>query len=222
MKRVLMFAAPLTRHIPLACLAGILLVVSYDMGEWREIPAVVKLGPAEGAVWSITCALTVLADLTVAVEAGMILAALLYIRRVTTTTTVARVTPDYVRTGLAHSLQMQPIPDDVAIYRIHGPFLFGSIDKLLALEAEVSSLPTVVVLRLRNMTAIDGTGLHAIERFADVLHESGRTLLLCGMRDQPARMMARAEFHRHVGGENMLPSVEAALARAQILLAAGV
>ena len=217
---VLVFAALLTRHVPLAILAGILMVVSYDMGEWREIPGVIKLGPAEGAVWSITCALTVLADLTVAVEAGMILAALLYIRRVTTTTTVARVTADYVRKGMSHSLQVQEIPDDVAIYRIHGPFLFGSTDKLLALETEASSLPKVVVLRLRNMTAIDGTGLHAIERFADVLHQSGRTLLLCGMRDQPAIMMERAEFHRHIGDENMLPSLEAALAHARVLLSA--
>ena len=68
------------------------------------------------------------------------------------------------------------------------------------------------------MTAIDGTGLHAIERLADVLHQSGRELLLCGMRDQPARMMARAEFHRHVGDENMLPSVGAALERARAIL----
>ena len=86
---ILLFAAPLARHIPIAMLAGILLIVAYDMGEWREIPDVIKLGPAEAAVWGITFALTVLADLTVAVEAGMILAALLYIRRVTTTTTVS-------------------------------------------------------------------------------------------------------------------------------------
>ena len=218
---VLLFAVPLTRHIPLAILAGILVIVAYDMGEWREIPGVIRLGPAEAAVWGITVMLTVLADLTVAVEAGMILAALLYIRRVTTTTTVARVTADYVERGRAHSLQGHSIPDDVAIYRIHGPFLFGSTDKLRDLEAEIPSLPPVVVLRLRNMTAIDGTGLHAVERFAEVLRGSGRTLLLCGMRDQPARMMERAEFHQHIGDENMLPSLEAALERARTLLNSG-
>ena len=217
---VLVFAAPLTRHIPLAILAGILMIVAYDMGEWREIPGVIGLGPAEAAVWSITGVLTVLADLTVAVEAGMILAALLYIRRVTTTTTVARVTGDYIDQGRAHSLQTQSIPADVAIFRIHGPFLFGSTDKLLDLEPDIPSLPPVVVLRLRNMTAIDATGLHAVERFADALHETGRTLLLCGMRDQPARMMERAEFHRHIGDENLLPSLEAAIARANALLGA--
>jgi SulP family sulfate permease len=215
---ILVFAAPLAQHVPLAMLAGILLIVSYDMGEWREIPDVVRLGPAEAAVWGITFALTVLADLTVAVEAGMILAALLYIRRVTTTTTVARVTPEYIRHGRAHSLQLHDVPDEVAIYRIHGPFLFGSTDKLRELEREIQTLPTVIILRLRNMTAIDGTGLHALEAFADALHRSGRSLLLCGMRDPPARMVQRAEFHRHIGTENMLPSVREALDRARVLL----
>jgi sulfate permease, SulP family len=218
---VLLFAAPLARHIPLAILAGILMIVAYDMGEWREIPEVLKLGAAEAAVWCITFALTVFADLTVAVEAGMILAALLYIRRVATTTTVARVTPEYILHGRPHSLQLQDIPENVAIYRIHGPFLFGGTDKLRELERDVAHLPSVVILRLRNMTAIDGTGLHALEHFADVLHASGRVLLLCGMRDQPARMMKRAEFHQHIGDDNLLPTAEAALDRARCLLANG-
>jgi SulP family sulfate permease len=215
---VLLFAAPAARHIPLAVLAGILLIVAWDMGEWREIPEVVRLGPAEAAVWGTTFALTVLADLTVAVEAGMILAALLYIRRVTTTTTITRVTADDVRAGRRHSLQLHPVPDGVAVYRIHGPFLFGSTDKLGDLEREIPGLPGVVILRLRNMTAIDGTGLHALEHLADTLRHSGRTLLLCGMRDQPARMMRRADFHEHIGEENLLPSVEAALQRARQLV----
>jgi len=215
---VLLVAAPLARHVPLAILAGILLIVSYDMGEWREIPDVVRLGPAETVVWGITFALTVLADLTVAVEAGMILAALLYIRRVTTTTTVTRVTSEYIREGRPHSLQLQELPDGVVIYRIHGPFLFGSTDKLLDLEREMTTLPKVVILRLRNMTAIDSTGLHALERLADVLHQSERWLLLCGMRDQPARMMERADFHQHIGDNSLFPSVESALERARVLL----
>jgi SulP family sulfate permease len=215
---ILLFAAPLARHIPLAILAGILMIVAYDMGEWGEIPEVVKLGPAEAVVWLITFALTVLADLTVAVEAGMVLAALLYIRRVTTTTTVARVTPEYIDNGRAHSLQLHDIPENVTIYRIHGPFLFGATDKLVELERDLPDFPKVVILRLRNMTAIDGTGLHALEHLADVLHATGRTLILCGMRDQPARMMARAEFHEHIGDANLAPTIEAALRRAREVL----
>ncbi len=218
---VLVFAASLARLIPLAVLAAILMIVAYDMGEWREIPAVLKLGRAESAVWFITFALTVFADLTVAVEAGMILAMLLYIRRVTSTTTVARVTPEYVQSGIAHSLQMHRLPDDVSVYRIHGPFLFGSADKLDIIESELAALPPVVILRLRNMTAIDATGLHALEHLSERLHASGRTLLLCGMRSQPAGMMARADFHEHIGDANIVETFEDAVARARELLEPG-
>ena len=216
---VLLVAAPLAGHVPLAILAGILMIVAYDMGEWREIPDIVRLGRSEVAVWLITFALTVLADLTVAVEAGMILAALLFIRRVSATTTVARVTPEYVTRGVAHSLQLQQIPEGVAIYRIHGPFLFGATDKLEDIEEDLDDLPPVVILRLRNMTAIDATGVHALEHLADRLHATGRTLLLCGMQNQPKAMMDRAEFHEHIGDENILPSAEAALVRAREVLA---
>ncbi len=215
---VLLFAAPLAKHIPLCVLAGILMVVAYNMGEWSEIPAIMKLSKADIAVWLITFALTVLADLTVAVEVGMILAALLYIRKVTTTTTVARVTPEYVKSGFAHSLQTNEIPEGVAAYRIHGPFLFGATDKLSVIDEEFETLPKVVMLRLRNMTAIDATGLNALENLADKLHASGRHLVMCGIRDQPANLMARAEFHQHIGDENIQPTLEAAVRRAREIL----
>jgi SulP family sulfate permease len=202
---ILLFAAPLAASVPMAVLAAILLVVAYNMGEWREIPELWKQGWTDRIVWLWTFALTVLADLTVAVEAGMIIAALLYIRRVSATTTVSRVTPDYIRRGRVHVLQDKAIPDYVTIFRIHGPFLFGSTDKLAAVT-HAGELAPIVVLRLRNMTAIDGTGLRAIQDLADSLHASGRTLLLCGAPPQPAQLMDEAEFHRHVGAENTCPT----------------
>ena len=211
---LLLAAAPLAAAVPMAALAAILLVVAYNMGEWREIPELWKQGWTDRLVWLVTLVLTVLADLTVAVEAGMILAALLFIRRVAVTTTVSRVTPDYVERSRAHVLQGKSIPPYVTIYRIHGPFLFGSTDKLTDVIDQVSELTPIVVLRLRNMTAIDATGLRAIQDFADALHRTGRTLLLCGAPPQPAKLMADAEFHRHVGDANILPSLDAALARA--------
>jgi SulP family sulfate permease len=210
---ILLFAAPLAAAVPMAVLAAILLVVAYNMGEWREIPELWKQGWTDRIVWLWTFALTVLADLTVAVEAGMIIAALLFIRRVSATTTVSRVTSDYIRRGRAHVLQDKAIPDYVTIFRIHGPFLFGSTDKLAAV-AQAGELTPIVILRLRNMTAIDATGLRAIQDLADSLRASGRELLLCGALPQPAHLMDEAEFHRHVGAENILPHVEAALTRA--------
>lgn len=216
---MLLFAAPLAKHFPLGVLSAILILGAYNMGQWAEIPQIWRLSRADKAVWLITFALTVFADLTVAVEAGMILAALLYIQKVTSTTTVSRVTEEYIEEGTKHSLQGVQIPDGVAIYRIHGPFLFGSTDKLDLITDDLEALPPIVILRLRNMTAIDATGLSSLEALADQLRVSGRTLVLCGLRDQPAKLLARAEFSRHLGEANIQPSVSAALNRARELLA---
>jgi SulP family sulfate permease len=211
---ILLFAAPLASFIPLAVLSAILFVVAYNMGEWREIPELLKLSPLEIGTWLITFALTVFADLTVAVEAGMILAALVFIRKVTATTKVSRVTTEYIEHGRAHSLQDKIIPSFVTVFRIHGPFLFGAADKLDNVLLQLSTLTPVIILRLRNMTAIDATGLQALENFADQVCNSGRGLILCGAPEQPSRLMQKAEFEDHVGRENICKDVAEALARA--------
>lgn len=212
---ILLAAAPLARFIPLATLAAVLFVVAWNMGEWREIGGVLKLSKADIAVWAATFALTVVTDLTVAVGVGMGLAALLYIYRIAETTTVEKVTKEYLREGQAHILQDKEIPESVAILRIHGPFLFGATQRLEEATEDLSGFPAIVILRLRNMTALDATGLYALETFAERLRVSGRTLLLCGARNQPAALLARADFVEEVGQENILPNVQAALARAR-------
>ncbi|HLJ54782.1 MAG TPA: STAS domain-containing protein, partial [Chthonomonadaceae bacterium] len=214
---VLIVAAPLARFIPLATLAAVLFVVAYNMGEWREIGGILRLSKADKAVWAVTFGLTVFADLTVAVEVGIGLAALLYIYRIAETTTVSTVTDEYIESGRAHTLQDKEVPPHVSILRIHGPFLFGTTDKLADETADLDRLERVVVLRLRNMTAIDGTGLHALEVLSDRLRKAGKTLLLCGARDQPARLLHRVDFVDHIGERNILPHVEAALDRAREL-----
>jgi SulP family sulfate permease len=214
---VLLVAAPLAAYIPMPVLASILLVVSWNMGEWHEIPKLLKLTKTDISVWFVTFALTVFADLTFAVEVGMILAALLYIRRVSTTTTVSEVTGEYVESGRAHILQDKQIPPYVTIFRIHGPFLFGVTDKISLVTENVTALPPIVIVRLRNMTAIDATGIHALEELAQALRRSGRTLLLCGAREQPAALMQAADFHEHVGERNICPNIGAALERAKEL-----
>jgi SulP family sulfate permease len=211
---ILVVAAPLARYIPLATLSAVLFVVAYNMGEWREIGTILRLSKADIAVWAATFALTVLADLTIAVEVGMLLAALLYIYRISQTTTVSAVTEEYIRDGRAHVLQDKQVPWYVAILRIHGPFLFGTTEKLADATSDVSVFPPIVILRLRNMTALDATGLHALELLARRLRASGRTLLLCGARDQPAALLRRADFVDHIGCENILPNIDAALQRA--------
>jgi sulfate permease, SulP family len=212
---ILLFAAPLVSHVPLAVLAGILMVVAYNMGEWREIPQLLKLTKTDISVWLVTLALTVFADLTVAVEAGMILAALLFIGRVAATTTVSQVTDEYVQDGRMHILQDKDIPYYATIFRIHGPFLFGATDKIAAVTENIHTLPPVVILRLRNMTALDATGLFAIEEVARELQATNRVLILCGAREQPANLIHQAEFKEVVGAENICDNVQAAIRRAE-------
>ena len=217
---VLLAAAPLAGFIPMPVLAAILLMVSYNMGEWHEIPKLMRLTKTDISVWVVTFALTVFADLTLAVEVGMILAALLFIRRVATTTTVSMVTPEYVEAGRPHSLQDKRIPPEVAVFRIHGPFLFGTTDKISAITENLERLPPIVAIRLRNMTAIDSTGIRALEDLASELKDSGRTLILCGAREQPSELMQAADLDEHIGPENVCPNIEAALERARAILAA--
>jgi len=214
---ILCFATPLAKDVPLAALSAILFVVAWNMGEWAEIPEILKLSRSDISVWLLTFALTVFADLTIAVEAGMILAALLFIRKVSATTTISEITEEDIEAGRVHTLQDREIPDYVSAFRISGPFLFGTTDKLEEITANFDQLAPVVLLRLRNMTAIDATGLQAIEDLADRLRESGRTLVVCGARGQPALLMRKAEFDQHVGHENICASISTALERAREL-----
>ena len=212
---ILLFAAPLVSYVPMAALAGILMIVAYNMGEWREIPQLLKLTKTDISVWLVTFALTVFADLTVAVEAGMILAALLFISRVASTTTVSQVTDDYVEDGRMHILQDKDIPYYATIFRIHGPFLFGATDKISAVTENIHKLPPVIILRLRNMTALDATGLFAIEEVARQLQASKRTLILCGAREQPSQLIHQGEFAEVIGEQNICGNVQEALRRAE-------
>lgn len=212
---ILLFASKLVSFVPMTVLAGILMVVSYNMGEWREIPSLLKLTKTDISVWLVTFALTVFADLTVAVQAGMILAALLFISRVAATTTVSQVTDDYVEDGRVHILQDKDIPYYATIFRIHGPFLFGATDKIDVVTENLHALPPVVILRLRNMTALDATGLFALEEVARTLKTSGRELILCGAREQPLILIQQSEFASLIGPENICQNVQDALTRAE-------
>ena len=209
---IILFAAPLARFIPLGTLAAVLFVVSYNMGEWREIPMILRQDRKDISVWIITFALTVVADLTIAVEVGMMLAALLYIYQVSQTTVVAPLTAEAIEKGKSHRLQDKEIPHYVSIFHIQGPFLFGAAEKLN--DVEVKGLKTIVLLRLRYMTALDATGLHAIEQFYERLHASGRSLILCGTRGQPKKLLYTSNLTRLMGARNLMPNITSALSRA--------
>jgi SulP family sulfate permease len=214
---VVVAAAPLARYIPLPTLAGILMVVSYRMGEWKEIAPILRLSSADRLVWGATFALTVFADLTVAVEVGMVLAALLYIHSVSSTTTVGSVTDETLGDGEPRVITDKYIPSYCSVVRIRGPFLFGATEKLESATADINKFGQIVVLKVTYMTAIDGTGIHSLETLAKRLHDSGRSLVICGAQAQPAELIQRSKLLKLLGRRNVQPHLDAALERAAII-----
>jgi sulfate permease, SulP family len=212
---VLLFAAPLAGYIPMPVLATILMMVAWNIGDWKEIPDVFRMSLTDTSVWLVTLLLTVFADLTQAVEVGMALAALLFIRRVATTTDVAQVTDEFVARTRPDMLQDKEIPPYVAVFRVTGPLLFGSTDKLDIVIDQIDRLPPIVILRLRYMTAVDATGLQAIEDLADTVHRTNRVFLVSGAREQPRELMRKARFDQHIGRDNYCATYDDALERAR-------
>jgi SulP family sulfate permease len=159
-----------------------------------------------------------MADLTTAVEFGMILAALTFIRSVAETTSVSPVTKDYILTGRAHVLHDKHIPKYVEVFTVQGALLFGASQKLEVIIRGMHALPPVVILRLRGMSAIDSTGLGAIEDVAARLHDSGRHLLLCGAKEHPARLIHQPVFEEKIGAENICSNIQDALNRAEEIM----
>ena len=214
---IILFAAPLARFIPLGTLAAVLFIVAYNMGEWREIPMILRLSGKDISVWLITFILTVVADLTIAVEVGMVLASLLYIYQVSRSTVVAPLTTEALEKARDHIIQDHNIPHYVSMFHVQGPFLFGSAEKLNQLATSIDKLQPIVILRLRYMTAIDATGIYAIEQFYEKLHTSGRTLLLCGARGEPRKLILTSNLPRRIGARNILPNIRSVLHRAEVI-----
>jgi SulP family sulfate permease len=199
----------------LGTLAAVLFVVAYNMGEWKEIPIILRLDRKDIAVWLITFILTVVADLTIAVEVGMMMAALLYIYQVSKTTVVAPLTTETIGLAKNHFVQDQTIPAFISMFHIQGPLLFGAAEKLKQLAYNLEGLQPIVILRMRYMTAIDATGLYAIEQFHEQLHASGHTLIICGLRGQPKRLVYTSNLLRLIGARNVMPNIRSALSRAE-------
>jgi sulfate permease, SulP family len=139
----------------------------------------------------------------------------LFIRKVSRTTTVSNLTEREVEDGRLHVLHDKHVPPYVTVYRIYGPLLFGASDKLHKITDQVAGLPPIVILKLRHMTAIDATGLRAIEEVAARLQSTGRVLIVCGAQPQPAALMSAGDFAAHVGAANLCPDTTEALRRAR-------
>ena len=213
---IVLIAAPLAKFIPLTVLAAVLIVVAMNMGDWAEFRVLHRHTKSDAAVFLVTFVLTVLFDLTVAVEVGMLLAAGLFIKRVTDTTQVAMLDE-----GGAAAFGHEPaieVPRGVLVYRVFGALLFGAADKLDSVIRRTGTDTKVVVLHMATVTALDATALNALERLHEKLHRHKKHLVLSGPHTQPYVLMDRVGFLDRVGPENVAGDLNAAIARARDLV----
>ncbi len=215
---IVLVAAPLAKFVPLAVLSAILVAVALRMGEWREFARLRKIPRADAAVFLATFLLTIVFDLTVAVEVGMLLAAMLFIKRVSETTVVSRVTSDNEDEGERHSISGKEIPEGVTIYRIAGPFLFGAADKLEDALVAASAVPRIVILRMRSVTSMDATALNALEMLVSKIRAHKGHVIVCGAHTQPYFMMTQAGFLDELGEDHVAADVDEALTLAKRIL----
>ena len=211
---IVLLAAPLASHVPLATLAAILLFVAWNMGEWSEFARLRQFSLQYRVVMLSTFLLTVIVDLTVAVQIGMVLAALFFIHRISTLTTIEPVAGDVAGA---------PVPGGVAAFRIFGSLFFGAVGKLEALteSAPGREAPRVLVLDLHRVINLDSTCLDTLEGINRGLRKRGATLVLCGANEHPLSLMRRSGFLEELGADNLQPDLASGLGRARELLAGG-
>ena len=215
---IILAAAPLAKFIPLATLSAVLVNVALNMGEWHNFSRLPKWPRSDAVVFLTAFSLTVVVDLTVAVEIGMVLAAVLFIKRVSETTQITAVDEISETEGPQHSLIGKEIPKGVMVYRIFGSFFFGAADKLETALKRSGQEPDVLILRMRKVLAMDATGLNALEDLYERLHARGKHLILSGPHTQPLFMMDKADFLDRLGRENICANVELSLDRAREIL----
>jgi SulP family sulfate permease len=215
---IILVAAPLARFIPLAALSAVLINVALNMGEWHNFSRLLKWPRSDTAVFFATFSLTVIIDLTVAVETGMVLAAMLFIKRIADTTQITAVDESSESEGSHHSLVGKEIPEGVMIYRIFGSFFFGAADKLESALKRLKQEPDVLILRMRKVLAMDATGLNALEDLFERLRSHNKHLVLCGPHTQPLFMMDKAGFLDQIGRENICANIDLALERSREIL----
>jgi len=215
---IILVAAPAAKFIPLATLSAVLVNVALHMGEWHNFGRLPKWPVCDTAVFLAAFLLTVVVDLTVAVEVGMVLAAILFIKRSSETTQIMAVDESTETEGSHHSLVGKVVPEGVMVYRMMGAFFFGAVDKLESVLRREKREPEVLILRMRKVVAMDATGLNALEDLYERLHRKGKHLILSAPHTNPTMVMEKAGFLERLGYENVCPNVDAALDRARVIL----
>lgn len=221
---ILLFLGPLTRHIPMACLAGILVIVAYNMSEWRTFGALLKNPKSDVTVLLVTFFLTVLFDLTIAIEVGLLLAMLLFMQRMMKTTKVSVVTGRLQMTdddGLPSPETADlMIPPGVEVYEIDGPFFFGIANKFDEAMRQMRDPAKIRIIRMRRVPFMDSTGMHNLANLCRMSGKAHMKVILSGVNPKVRKVLLRSGLNPLIGEENICANIHDALARAESLLAA--
>lgn len=220
---IFLFLMPLAKYIPMACLAGVLVVVSYGMSGWRSFTALLRNPKSEVTVLMLTFLLTIIFDLTIAIEVGIVCACLLFMKRMSETTDVKAVyneidlneDADMERGNLEHLT----IPKGVEVYEINGPYFFGAGNKFEDLMGRYGNRPKVRIIRMRKVPFIDSTGVHNLENMCLMSQREGITIVLSGVNEKVEAVLSRNGFHKLLGDENICNHIDLALARANQIVA---
>ena len=215
---IFLFLMPLAKYIPMACLAGVLVVVSYGMSGWRSFMALMRNPKSDVTVLLLTFLLTIIFDLTIAIEVGIVCACLLFMKRMSETTDVKAVydeidlneDADMERGNLEHLT----IPKHVEVYEINGPYFFGAGNKFEDLMGRYGQRPKVRIIRMRKVPFIDSTGLHNLENMCRMSQREGITVVLSGVNEKVEAVLRRNDFPHIVGEKNICSHIDLALARA--------
>lgn len=215
---IVLVAAPLAKNIPLTALSAVLFVVAYRMGEWDNFSELAHSTKSDFSVLLITFGLTVFFDLTIAVGVGLMIAGVLFVRRMEEITQIKIVTPESdLETG-EDSVRDKVVPVGVFVFRIEGPFFFGVAEKLEYVLERTTDVPKVIIFRIRNVPAIDASGLHALEITLDKFHRRGAKLILSGVQPQPMKVLFKSGFVDKIGLDNICANIDDALSRSREIL----
>jgi SulP family sulfate permease len=216
---ILLVAAPLAGHIPLAALSAVLVVVGLRMGEWHHFARLKRWPRSDTAVFLTAFILTVVTELPVAVGTSLVLASALLVKRLSETTQVHADEEVTQANAPGQATSGRVIPEGVLVFRVFGAFFFGAADKLETSLRRAGQLPEVLILRMRDVLAMDATGLDALEDLHEKMDRHGKKLILCGPHSQPLFALTRAGFLDRIGMDNVCGDMETALARANELIA---
>ena len=216
---IFLFLMPLAQYIPMACLAGVLVIVAYGMSGWRSFLAMMRNPKSDVTVLLLTFFLTIIFDLTIAIEVGLICACLLFMRRMAETTDVHAVLDEIDLNEDADmekgNLEHLTIPNDVEVYEINGPYFFGAGNRFEDIMARYGGRPKVRIIRMRKVPFIDSTGLHNLENLCLISQKEGITIVLSGVNPKVEEVLKRNNFSDLLGEANICNHIDLALARAK-------